>query len=534
LTAITLNLSDYAIIAGYFAVIVFIGIRLRRRMVSSSEYFQAGRSLPAIVTGIAFVAANSGALEIMGVVSTSAKYGARANQFYWIGAIPAMLFLGLFMMPIYYGSRTRSVPEFLKFRYNEATRVLNAISFALMMVLVSGISLYAMAIIMRSFLGWSFGFSAIVAAAFVLVYVVLGGLTATIYNEVLQFALIVLGFTPMVFFVLRDFHGISGLRAALPPGLSHTWQGLKLVQPSGSAMDVVGIVFGLGFVLSCGYWCTDFLLIQRALAARDVTAASQTPLVGAVAKLFFPALVVLPGLAAIILVPKGLAERYDMALPALMSRYYGHGLLGLGVVAMLSSFMSGMAGNITAFNTVWTYDLYQGYIARDKPDRHYILVGRLATVAVTILSIGTAFIALHFNSLMDYVQLLFSFFNAPLFATFLLGMFTTWATPQGGFWGLLAGTLASVLHRVAYASSALHYGSDMSANFYGAIVAWSACFAATVLVSLVTKRKPLPELDGLVYARRPRVGGQGKVLRSSWVFAAAILAICIALNWWLR
>ena len=503
-------------------------------MINSAEYLQAGRSLPAIVTGIAFVAANSGALEIMGVVSTSAKYGARANQFYWIGAIPAMLFLGLFMMPIYYSSRTRSVPEFLKLRYNQSTHVLNAICFAIMMVLVSGISLYAMSIILRSFLGWSFQFSVLIAAACVLVYVVLGGLMATIYNEVLQFILIVAGLAPMAYFVLRDFHGIAGLRAALPHDLGHTWEGLKLAQPAHSVMDGVGIVFGLGFVLSCGYWCTDFLLIQRTLAARNLTAASRTPLIGAVAKLFFPLLVVLPGLAATILIPKGLAERYDLALPALMSHYYGHGLLGLGVVAMLASFMSGMAGNITAFNTVWTYDLYQTYLARNKPDEHYLKVGRFTTIVVTALSILTAFIALGFNSLMDYVQLLFSFFNAPLFATFLLGMFTTWATPSGGFWGLLAGTLASVLHRLAYSAHVLPYGSDMSANFYGAIVAWSICFVTTVLVSSVTQRKPLSELQGLVYVPKSRREGKPDIVTGSWILAAVILVVCVGLNWWLR
>jgi SSS family solute:Na+ symporter len=333
-----------------------------------------------------------------------------------------------------------------------------------------------------------------------------------------------------VFYVLRDFHGIAGLRAALPPDLSHTWKGLNVAQPFGSAMDVAGIVFGLGFVLSCGYWCTDFLLVQRALAARDVTAASQTPLIGAAAKLFFPALVVIPGLAAIILIPKGLAERYDLALPTLMSRYYGHGLLGLGVVAMLSSFMSGMAGNITAFNTVWTYDLYQSYIARDRSDSHYITVGRVATVVATILSIGTAFIVLRFNSLMDYVQLLFSFFNAPLFATFLLGMFTKWATPSGGFWGLLLGTLASVLHHALYSARILPYGSDMSANFYGAMAGWSVCFVVTTAVSMVTTKKPAAELAGLVYVKRAQPAEGQNIL---WVFAAAILAVCIALNWWL-
>ncbi len=530
---IHLNFADDLIVAAYFALLIVIGLLLRRRMATSSEYFQAGRSLPAIVTGLAFVAANSGALEVMGVVSTSAKYGARANQFYWMGAIPAMVFLGIFMMPIYYCSRTRSVPEFLKLRYNEATRALNAISFAIMMILVSGISLYAMAIIMRSFLGWSFELSILCAAAIVLVYVVLGGLTATIYNEVLQFALIVAGLSPLAYYILKQFNGWRRLAAALPAGLDHTWQGIPLFNPAHSSMDIVGIVFGLGFVLSFGYWCTDFLLVQRALAARDVTAASQTPIIAAVAKLFFPALVVLPGLAALALFPTGLAQRYDLALPMLMARYYGHGLLGLGVVAMFSSFMSGMAGNITAFNTVWTYDIYQSYFAPNKSDSHYLLMGRMATVGATLVSIGTAFIVLQFNSLMDYVQLLFSFFNAPVFATFLLGMFTRWATPWGGFWGLLAGTAASLLHRLAYSTHLLSYGSDMTANFYGAMTAWSVCFLITCAVSAVTTKKTSEELAGLVYSP-PSAQAVGQRHAGAWVLAGVVIVTSVALNWLFR
>jgi SSS family solute:Na+ symporter len=299
-------------------------------------------------------------------------------------------------------------------------------------------------------------------------------------------------------------------------------------------MDVFGLVFGLGFVLSFGYWCTDFLLVQRALAARSPAAASQTPMIGAVAKLFFPALVVIPGLAAAILFPHSLAQRYDLALPALMARYYGHGLLGLGVVAMLSSFMSGMAGNITAFNTVWTYDLYQSYIKPGKEDAHYIMVGRIATVVATVLSIGTAFIALRFNSLLDYVQLLFSFFNAPLFATFLLGMFTRWATPKGGFWGLLAGILTALLHRVLYDAHLLPYGSDMSANFYGAVAAWIICFTVTITVSVFTEPKCDEDLVGLVYQRTPVASEANTGFRGAWTMAAAILAVCIILNWWQR
>jgi len=532
LRPLALNALDYAIIAGYFVAILLVGYRLRRRMVSTSEFFQAGRSLPAAVTGIAFVAANCGALEIMGMISTSAKYGARANHFYWVGAIPAMLFLSLFMMPLYYRSRVRSVPEFLQRRYGESTRAFNALSFATMMVLVSGISLYAMAIILGTLLGWSFTASVLVAAAVVLVYIVMGGLAASIYNEVLQFALIVLGLTPLTLYALREFHGFHGLAATLPVNLRHTWQGLPVASPFSAAMDGVGNVLGLGFVLSFGYWCTDFLLVQRALAAKDLPAAAQTPLVAAVAKLFFPALVVLPGLAAVALYPGSIAARYDLALPTLMARYYSHGLLGLGVTAMLASFMSGMAGNVTAFNTVFTYDLYQAYVAPGRSDHHYLSVGRAATVAGALLSIATAYIVLQFNNLMDYVQLLFSFFNAPLFATFLLGMFTTWATPAGGFVGLVAGTLAALLHYLAYHFRWLPYGSDMTANFYGAICAWTVCFLVTAGVSLVTRRKPAQELVGLVHSSPARADDPKPLkMRNGWIFAAAITLVLVILNW---
>jgi solute:Na+ symporter, SSS family len=526
------NSLDYLIILAYFAVIIAIGVRLRRRMVSTNEYLLAGRSLPVMVTGLAFVAANCGALEVMGIVSTSAKYGARANHFYWLGAIPAMIFLALFMMPIYHRSKVRSVPEFLKLRFGEKTRAFNAAAFAVLMILVSGISVYAMAIIMRTVVGWSFSTSVAVSAVVVLVYVGFGGLTATIYNEVLQFVLIVAGFLPLVFFALHEFHGLSGLASSLPPALGHTWKGLPAVDPLGSAMDGIGNVIGLGFVLSFGYWCTDFLLIQRALAAKNLASAVQTPLIAAVVKLFFPALVVIPGLAAAALFPGDLAARYDMALPALMVRYYSHGLLGLGITAMLASFMSGMAGNVTAFNTVWTYDIYQAYVRPNQTDRHYLLVGRLATIAAVVLSVATAYIVLSFNNLMDYVQLLFSFFNAPLFATFLLGMFTYWATPAGGFWGLVAGTFAAFSHYLAYRSGVIPYGSDMSANFYGAICGWSVCFLVTCGVSLFTRPRNRAELKGLVYERSLRDSTHESGVRGRAIaFAAAILIALAALNW---
>jgi SSS family solute:Na+ symporter len=524
-TVAALNALDYLIVAAYFAVTLLVGLRLRRRTRTSEEYFQAGRSLPALVTGIAFVAANSGALEIMGVISTSAKYGARAAHFYWIGAIPAMLFLALFMMPIYYRSGVRSVPEFLKVRFGERTRLFNALSFAVLTVLVSGISMYAIALVLHAFLGWAFGTSVLVSAVVVLAYVASGGLAATIYNEVLQFVLIVVGLTPLVYFVLREFGGLGGLTARLPAELRHTWAGMPLLDPGATTMDVFGTVFGLGFVLSFGYWCTDFLLVQRALAAKDLRAAVNTPLVAAVPKLFFPALVVLPGLAAVALFPRSLVERYDLALPALLTHYYGHGLLGLGVTAMLASFMSGMAGNVTAFNTVWTYDLYQAYLAPGRPDAHYLRVGRLATVAATLLSVGTAYLVLHFNSLMDYVQLLFSFFNAPLFATFLFGMFTRWATPAGGFWGLASGTAAAVAHYALQAAGVIHYPSAMTANFYGAIVAFVVCAAVTAGVSAAGGARA----RGVLPAPVARLG---EVMRTprAWASAGVIAAVAVALS----
>jgi SSS family solute:Na+ symporter len=528
----TLSPLDYAIIAAYFLSILLVGWHLRRRMVSTTAFLQAGRSLPSWVTGIAFVAANCGALEVMGMISTSAKYGAQANSFYWVGAIPAMLFLALFMMPIYHRSKVRSVPEFLKVRFGEGARTFNALCFATLMVLVSGISLYAMGIILGTVLGWSFTSSVLVAAIVVLAYVLLGGLRATIYNEVLQFVLIVVGFFPLAFLALKEFGGWGGLAAALPAGLRHTWRGMPPVDPMAATMDGFGTVIGLGFVLSFGYWCTDFLLVQRALAAKDLPSAVETPLVASVAKLFFPFLVVLPGLAAVALFPRELVARYDLALPQLMIRYYGPGLLGLGITAMLASFMSGMAGNVTAFNTVWTYDLYQAHLVRGRSDRHYLRAGRLATVAAVLLSVGTAYIVLRFNNLMDYVQLLFSFFNAPLFATFLLGMFTRWATPAGGLWGLVAGTLGALGHYLAWRGGVLHYGSDMTANFYGATAGWTTCFVVTIIVSLFTRPKAAEELADLVYERRRAAAeAQQPRLGRAWVLAALVAAALITLNW---
>jgi solute:Na+ symporter, SSS family len=502
---------------GYFLLILLVGLRLRRSNRTTTQFLEAGRSVPLAITGIAFVAANSGSLEVMGMVSTSAKYGWRAVQFYWIGAVPAMIFLALAMMPIYYRSQVRSVPEFLKFRFGESIRTFNALSFAVLTVLVSGVGLYAMALILQTIFGLSFSQATVVSAVFVLAYILLGGLRATMYNEVLQFGLIVLGFAPLAWHAVRAYWGKP----------VHIWAGMQPVAPHAPALDGLGVVFGLGLVLSFGYWCTDFVLVQRALAARDLPSACATPLVGAAIKLFFPLLVVAPGVAAALVLPGSLAGRFDLALPAMLERYYPHGLLGLGVTAVLASFMSGMAGNISAFNTVWTYDLYQAHLAKGRSDRHYLMVGRAATVAATVLSIGTSFLVLRFNNLMDYVQMLFSVFNAPLFATFLLGMFTKWTTTAGAFTGLLCGTLASFTHWVLYQKGILAYGTDMTASFYGAGVGWLSCFVITIVVSVVTKSST-PSVEA--YQPPKMLSSLRGLPRTLLICAAGILTALVVLN----
>ncbi|AEU37005.1 sodium:solute symporter family protein [Granulicella mallensis] len=522
------NPLDLTVIGVYFAATILVGWLFRRKAHSSSDFFHAARTLPTAVTAIAFVAANCGALEIVGIVSASAKYGAKTLHFYWIGAIPAMLFLSLCMLPIYMRSRALTVPEFLKLRFNGSTRTLNIVCCGVMMILVSGISLYALAQVLRTFLGWSFTETTLSAAAIVFLYVSLGGLTATMYNEVIQFVLIVLGLLPLVFFILHDFHGMAGLTAQLEPAMRHTWVGLPVANPHAIPMDVVGVSMGLGFVLSFGYWCTDFVLIQRALAARTTAGVLNTPLVAAFVKLLFPVLVVLPGLAAAVLFRSVPGFHYDQALPALMMRYYRHGLLGFGITAILASLMSGLAGNINALTTIWTHDIYRASLSPNKSDSHYVRVGRISTLFAILLSIATAYLALSFNNIMDYLQLLFSLFNAPLLATFLLGMFTMWATPKAGFWGLLIGTLSSVVHNLAYRLHWITYGSDMSANFYGAILAFSSCLVVTALLSAFTPAKSREELADLTCWTGTHHGIQ--IPRAAVVLAGVALVICIFLS----
>jgi SSS family solute:Na+ symporter len=531
---ITLNFVDYAIISGYILVMVLVGYSLKKYMKTGEDFFLSGRSLPGWITGLAFLSANLGALEVIGMVANSAKYGIATVHFYWVGAVLAMAFLGVFMMPFYYGSRVRTVPEYLKLRYNEATRGLNAISFAIMTILMSGISLYVMALLFKTMLGWSFHASILFAAAIVLLYVFWGGLSSSIYNEVIQFFLIWLGLLPIVFLGLKEVGGFAGLAAKLKEPMLHA---VKYLGTSNNPLGVdwFGVAMGLGFVLAFGYWTTDFLVVQRALASKNLNSARMTPIIAAFPKMLVPIIVVIPGLVALLVLPEFSPASlptvdYNSALILLMKHYLPNGLLGLAITALLASFMSGMAGNVTAFNTIWTYDIYGSYIKKGRPDAHYLKVGKWATVIGILASIGTAYIALGFKNLMDYMQLIFSFFNAPLFATFLLGMFWKGATPWGGFWGLLVGILTAAGHYILYRANIIHYHSDMAANFYQAIWAWSADFVVTIGVSLFTKKRDPKELVGLVFGLTPKPKAQARWYARPAVWAVLALTIALVLN----
>jgi solute:Na+ symporter, SSS family len=570
-----LTLVDWLVLAVYVCFVLGTGAALRRRTRTSTDFFLAGRALPAWVCGLAFISANLGAQEVIGMAASGAKYGVATSHFYWIGAIPAMAFVGVFMMPFYYGSRARSVPEYLRLRFDEKTRTLNAVSFAVMTIFSSGISMYAMARLIEILhvfdapfarLGLPaasiFHVGIVVSAVVVLIYIFLGGLTSAIYNEVLQFFLIVAGLLPLVAIGLVDVGGWRGLRASIDPALTHAWRGLGSADTNRLGVEWFGLTMGLGFVLSFGYWCTDFLVIQRAMAADSMAAARRTPLIAAFPKMLFPFLVILPGLIAVAaghgLVPYKLAADgaplldslgrpqldYDMALPVLLTHYFPTGMLGLGLTALVASFMSGMAGNVTAFNTVWTYDIYQTYIHPNASDRHYLHVGRMATVFGIALSIAAAYVATRFNNIMDMLQLVFAFVNAPLFATFVLGMFWRRTTGHGAFAGLVAGTAAAALHhgltipvgavaavKGGWLGVAHQYPTEMAQNFWTAIVAWTVCFVATIVVSIVT-RAPNPEhLVGLVYSLTPKPA----VDRRQWyarpeLLAVVVLAATVALN----
>ncbi len=572
---------DYVVMAVYFVAVLGVGWGLRRLTRTSTDFFLSGRSLPPWITGLAFISANLGAQEVIGMGASGAKYGISTSHFYWVGAIPAMVFVGLFMMPFYYGSRARSVPEYLRLRFDEKTRTLNAASFAVMTVFSSGVSMYAMGKLLNLLLGWSFDVSVLVSAVIVLVYILLGGLTSAIYNEVLQFFLIVFGFLPLVGLGLHAVGGWPELSArlaevasarGLPPGAyTHTWSNLGDASQNPIGVEWFGLVMGLGFVLSFGYWCTDFLVVQRAMAADSMTAARRTPLIAAVPKMLFPFLVILPGMIALVLgagheaagagqglVPAKLTAAgtplldgagrvvldYDLATPMMLVRLFPSGMLGLGLTALMASFMSGMAGNVTAFNTVWTYDIYQSHIRRGASDAHYLWMGRVATVAGIVLAVAAAYVAGAFNNIMDLLQLVFAFVNAPLFATFALGMFWRRTTGHGAFVGLLAGTLAAAIHhgltlpagvgpgiKGGYLGLWHTYPSELAQTFWTAIVAWVTCFVVTIVVSAATRPRPDDELRGLVYSLTPKPSDAGLPLRARpWVLGVVVLLLTVMLN----
>jgi len=562
---IHLGVIDYGILGVYLLFVLGIGWVLRRSVKNSEDFFLSGRSIPAWITSLAFISANLGAQEVIGMGASGAKYGMMTSHFYWLGAIPAMVFVGVFMMPFYYGSRARSVPEYLKLRFDEKTRGFNAISFAVMTVFSSGISMYALAKLLELLIGWSFHASIILSGLIVLAYIFLGGLTSAIYNEVLQFFLIVMGFLPLVLLGMKDVGGWSGLTTKLQTvatgagyaagAWSSSWRHLDSPAANPMGVEWFGMAMGLGFVLSFGYWCTDFLVVQRAMAANSMTAARRTPILAAFPKMLFPALVILPGMIAIALhetrgglLPIGAdgLPNYNLTVPVMLVHYLPSGLLGLGLTALMASFMSGMAGNVTAFNTVWTYDIYQSYIRPGRSDRHYLRMGHVATVVGIVLSVLAAYATTRFNNIMDMLQLVFAFVNAPLFATFLLGMFWRRTTGDGAFFGLLTGTLAAAVHhglslprgavagiKGGFLGPVLHtYPSEMAQNFWTAIFAWSACFIATIVISMLTRRQKSDEdLRGLVYALTPRQrdGGLPWYKRPA-TLGVLVLGLTLALN----
>ncbi len=547
---ISLGLVDYAIILIYFTFVLGIGFLIKRTVKSSNDFLMSNRSIPLWITSLAFVSANLGAQELIGMGASGAKYGIMTSHFYWVGAIPAMVFLGVFMMPFYYGSRARSVPEYLALRFDEKTRGLNAITFAAMTIFSSGISLYALALLLKSILGWDFNASILLAAAIVMVYTLLGGLTSAVYNEVLQFFLIVLGIAPVVFIGLSKIGGWEGVVANLSPEMTSTWKYMGNPSQNSMHVDLASMLFGLGFVLSFGYWCTDFLVVQRAMIARNMSAAQRTPLIAAFPKMFIPFVVILPGVIAIALQhagggyqiplkPDGSSLDYDLVIPSMLASFYPNGLLGVGLTALIASFMSGMAGNVTAFNTVWTFDIYQAYINKNASDEHYLRVGKMATIFGIVASIGAAYLATVFNNIMDFLQLVFGFVNAPLFATFALGMFWKRTTANGAFWGLLSGTTAAALtHGLTVAEGKggwlgnVHtFGSSMSQNFIIASVAWIVCFVLTYVISLFTARKDEKDLVGLVYSLTPRPKVlYASIMQNPLFLAAIVLTLTLLLN----
>ncbi|MGH9486714.1 MAG: sodium:solute symporter family protein [Terriglobales bacterium] len=561
---ITLHPVDVAIIALYFVATLGLGFYLKRFSGTGEDFFLAGREMTAWVAGLAFLAANLSSLELMGWAASTYQYGILTTHWYWIGAVPAMLFLGVVMMPFYYISKTHSVPGYLHLRYGEPTRALAAVCFAAMTVLVSGVNMYAMALVLKVMLGWNISFSIWISALTVAIYVALGGLRSAIFNEVLQFVLIWAGALVVAILGLIETGGWSGMVARIHanfPGqdYTHLWRGLGSFSSNPMGIHWTGIVFGLGFVSAFGYWTTDFLVVQRVMAARDLRAAKMAPIIASGFKMLVPLIVVVPGLLALAVLPMKLvgaqqaaatgAYSYNEVLPLMLARYCGPGLLGLGITALMAGFMSGMAGNVSAFSTVWTYDLYRPFRLRrgaraavaapSGADRHYVHVGRVAILAGVLISIGTAYFVMQFASIMDYVQALFSFFVAPLFATVILGMLWKRTTGAGGFWGLLAGTVSSIgmwlwvkWNPSALAEIALSpHARVMAEDMYRALWSWLIAVLVTVMVSLATAPRPEAELDGLVYGCTLLPDeGELRLTQRPWFWAVVMIVVLFVAN----
>ena len=517
------NWVDYLLIAIYFVFVIGIGVMARRSVSTSLDFFLSGRSLPAWVTGLAFISANLGAVEIMGMSANGAQFGVPTVHYFWVGAVPAMLFLGVVMMPFYYGSKVRSVPEFMRKRFGTGAHLVNALSFAVAQLLIAGINLFLLAKIVNILLGWNLYISLVVAAIIVLSYITLGGLSAAIYNEVLQFFIIVAALLPLTLVGLHKVGGYSGLKDKISSAGDgsaqlNSWPGTNLTAIDSPVLSVIGIVFGLGFVLSFGYWTTNFVEVQRAMASNSMSAAKRAPIIGSFPKMFVPFIVILPGMVAAVAaseVAKAKASGdpnfdYNNSLLYLIRDLLPNGMLGVAIAGLLAAFMAGMAANVSAFNTVFSYDLWQTYVIKDRDDDYYTRVGRLATVAATIIAIGTALFAKNYQNIMDYLQTLFGFFNAPLFATFILGMFWKRMTATAGWTGLVSGTAAAIFVGVIStdvlggASIGLIGLTGQGASFVAATAAFLVDIVVSVLVTFATESRPESELRGLVYSLTPK------------------------------
>ena len=553
MSAIGLTFIDWIIIAIYFLFVLGIGFYLKKFTKNEEDFFLAGRRNSSWVAGLAFLSANLGALELLGMSGNTFKYGMYVAHFYWIGAIPAMLFLGIYMMPFYYSSKIKSVPGYLKLRFDEKTRVLNGIAFGVMTVLVSGINLYAMALVLHTFLGWNWDLSLWISAVTVAFYVTLSGLMSAIFTEIIQFFLIWFGLFLISILGIIEIGSIHQIFARIPQSFNTLWSTSGNPADNGMFVHWGGIVLGLGFVLSFGYWTTDFLVIQRAFSAKDLRTARMAPILASFFKMALPFIVILTGLIALVLANKpgsgfallkdGNQVNYDSALPLLIARYYPTGLVGLGVTALLAGFMAGQAGNISAFNTVWTYDIYKSVINKKASPKHLLWMGRVATVAGVIISLVTAYWAKSFPSIMDYMQAIFSWVNAPLFATMLLGMFVVWITPNGAFWGLILGMSSSFSMYLAVKFNWISLSlitmsktsSDMAANFWRAWWAWLICFIATIVISLFTKKKPKEELIGLVKGLTPENVDKDITLFKKpefWAVISLIILVLLNIYYW--